>query len=805
MLEIYLKNSRERRREEGFSLTEIMFGIVIIGILTAIVVPMFLNAKAESDSATVKADLQSAAILIEQEAIDNNGLYPTYFPNELKNKPSMKKFVYSYSDTRTNFCIQAPSPVGKLFISSKVKSVTSSPCTEPNIAEGGNTPWENPPTIQTPAAPNVVNTWASDSKSSVSVIKISPTTCVFGAADQGEWASQTSVQYQVTITNTTRGGTQQIIPWSDSGTITVNLAEGGLPEDNMKYEVQARCLIDTKAESGVTYNYSSLSSAPTYNKIAMFVVKPVTFVSTTTSWTSNNNFRANATWSDAFCPAGEKKSFLTIADTATGSVMPQAATPIWTTLYEDDVATWTSGGNTRFTHIVGCLLSDTRIITSAPVVQNVASALRPPVAPTNLASDNKQGITLVVPNNVLWNTVVCAAGSPQYNLQQYAPDGTISSGWVSSPNMLQEHIAGTTYKWRVQAKCVLGAVESIASEWSDELSYTAQYARAAAPLSAPVPSQTAGVIINSNLGWSFNSDTCPAQTTSRTYTLYRNGTFVSSVNNLNKMLLNTGPTAGTYSFTYTMICQIGTYTTIESLPSPAVSVVIINKPAAPTNLSVTRVYLLNTSFSFTGVAGTDHYDVLYNGVTTRVTGGAGTKSSNALGTTRNNGFVNGNKNSQPGLEAAPNLQVRSVDVNNNVSAWVSVSVDTPRSRHFPNTQVDLFPRPSGSTETRSGNSLVSSDGEYFLILQADRNVVRYTKNGVAQAASGWQMGVQNIDYVTFDRNGAWAWYERTGANFTLRFAPNTGNDMLVLEGAGNGGVIKNWQWNGGGFTLTYTF
>jgi prepilin-type N-terminal cleavage/methylation domain-containing protein len=799
VLQETLRKSRGRFREEGFTLTEILLAILVVGILTAIVVPMYLNAKAESDSATIKTALQSSAILIEQEAIDNNGLYPTYFPNELKNNPKMAPFVYSYSDSRTNFCIQAPSPVGKLFVSANNKEVSSTPCTEDNIADGGNTPWEIP-TITTPTAPGVVNTWASTSPNSVSAITINPATCTLQPADQAEWSPKTTVQYRVQVTNNSRGGEFYNTAWDSSRNITSNLPREWLPNETVTYSAQARCLIT----NGIDYSYTSPLSAKTTKNIATFVVTPAQFTATAAAWTSNINFRTTASWEDAYCPSGVKQSLLSIVDVKTGSSVPNSTVwSAWRTDYIRDSNTWSSGGTTRFTHTVGCLLSNGQTIKSAPVVQNVVTPLRPPVAPTGLNSNTAQGSTLVVPNNVLWNAVTCVAGTPQYNLQQFAPDGTKSSGWITGINQFQEHLAGTRYDWRVQAKCVEGTVSSIASEFSDVYSYTAQYSRASAPLSAPVPDSTAPVRINSAMKFTFNSNTCPTGTTTTTYRLYVNGQLAGSNTN-NFVNTSVSNVAGNYSYTYRLICDIDGFTTTESLDSPATIVSVINKPNPPTNFTNSRIYILNATFTFTGVNEAAKYELLYNGQTNTFNQVNSNRNYivNAIGTVRNTTFVNASKLFQPPLEAEPTAQIRSVDIWGNTSDWVTISVDTPRQRLFSKYSNGFLPNSGGqasSSNTRSGNSLVAADGENWAVLQGDRNFVRYTRQVVAQNATNRTIGF-TADHMVFNQSGAFAFYEQSNG-WVLRQVVTENNDMLAMENAGSGGQIKIYVWNGSGYTL----
>lgn len=71
-----------RKKESGFTLIELVMVIVIIGVLSAIIVPNFVDYVGKSGASSTKANLSIMRTAIQAFRGDNNGTYPA---NDLAN------------------------------------------------------------------------------------------------------------------------------------------------------------------------------------------------------------------------------------------------------------------------------------------------------------------------------------------------------------------------------------------------------------------------------------------------------------------------------------------------------------------------------------------------------------------------------------------------------------------------------------------------------------------------------------------------------------------------------------------------
>jgi len=140
-------------REDGFSLPELMVALLIFGVLTAIAVPIFLSQQNTVTSASLKDGLIAASVIVENEKAANNGVYPAYLPDEIKNTTAWSNYIYTYSDTQLAYCLQGEENGQKLYFGSQTNNVVSATsCVQTNV--GGPQPNDDIPSNNTPPTNN---------------------------------------------------------------------------------------------------------------------------------------------------------------------------------------------------------------------------------------------------------------------------------------------------------------------------------------------------------------------------------------------------------------------------------------------------------------------------------------------------------------------------------------------------------------------------------------------------------------------------------------------------------------------------
>lgn len=128
--------ARREENEKGFTLIELLVVVLIIGILSAIAIPIFLGQQNQAKEAATKSDLSNLKVAVISYQTAHNGTYPSVGVPAGAELTELQSFGFVQSsntssitiDSIAPLCLEATSTTGSVFSLGATGGVATGAC-----------------------------------------------------------------------------------------------------------------------------------------------------------------------------------------------------------------------------------------------------------------------------------------------------------------------------------------------------------------------------------------------------------------------------------------------------------------------------------------------------------------------------------------------------------------------------------------------------------------------------------------------------------------------------------------------------
>lgn len=486
-----------RRRDDGFTVTELLVAATIFILLAVIATPLVLAQRSAVNAGELRNDLLNAALNVDEAKLDNGGKYPNTLPTTVKLTSDTSLLRYTYPYDRLEYCLQIIDGESTLFKSSNSAETTTTDCTYEYVVPStkltgtmkGDLPvlswtavanatsyqiFKNNIPVKTVTVP-VGSTAKTHSYTLPAMAPLEEATFHIVVADGGNQSAQSNtVRLKAPIPAPTKPEIRQVTKTViDSTTMSFTIGWSAV-RYSQQYEVYdvtgtTPVKVATLGESAGSYKFEAPRG--TNRKVYVKSINEAGASEPSNTLTLSSEWDPAKIVSASSDPATGKMDFVFHEDAAGNKVTPDYGYPdsrirlkiteVSTGALVYDVSNLigkthsTTKAFNRIQHRASIIVTTSTgqtLSESAPVTIDFPKPTTPD-SPRDFTSTTG-GDADITPNRLKWSAVVCSPSStPQY----YVTHDGYNSSWISgtSFNIPASWLAeGTAESFKIVARCV---------------------------------------------------------------------------------------------------------------------------------------------------------------------------------------------------------------------------------------------------------------------------------------------------------------------------------------------------------------